>query len=611
LNEIIWLKKIKNGSVTYSLSCKKGDSYTLEAHIPRSIGAKKVYLETDNKNIEFDWVSAYKGLDVYSLNFEKIIPEGIPHFSFKISITNDAGVFSVKALNCLILKDMSRHDICNSRLENAPFIFTVKDDSDSFLVHGAIYHIFVDRFNKSNPSIRSDSRFNPDWENGIPEFPENNGDYFENNTHFGGNFKGIAEKLDYLKELSVDCIYLSPVSKAFSNHKYDVGSYKEIDENFGGENELKNLINKCHENGIKVIFDSVFNHTGDNSLYFNKFGLYNSIGAYQSVKSEYYHWYAFANHPDEYSSWWGIKCLPSIRKGCEDFMEYICGAGGVIDYYMSLGADGLRLDVADELTLAFIKKIKEAVKRNKENGIVIGEVWENAVRKRAYDEDKYYFDEGKIDSVTNYPLMNSIIEYIQTGDAQNLHLVISELYCDYPEDNALRLMNIISTHDTVRALSRFATPAKSNREKSVYKMNKSNYNFAVERIKNAISLQVLLPGIPCIYYGDEIGMEGLEDPFNRFPMSWHCVCENLLEWYKTILSIRKNNRPLSTGGIKVIYCKKGLFVFDRYNTDERIRIFVNQDDKTHRIRFKGKELIKNDTIEEVIIPPFQCRLVSF
>ncbi len=593
------IKKTKKGVHTYSFSSDRKDSFILEVFVGRVLGITDAFIKSESGNYKLNWCGLNCDKDCYRINLCDIFTH--PHELFDVVLKCFDKEYCID-LESGVLKDEFTLYALSSHSDKK-FLFTYVNDKECEIYKGCIYHIFVDRFNKKDPKIRLDSEYDEDWNNGIPEYAERAGDFIKNNKHFGGNFQGITEKLDYLESLGVDCIYLSPVSKAYSNHKYDVGSYFDIDENLGGEDNLRALIIECHKRSISVILDSVFNHTGDNSKYFNKFSSYNSIGAYQSQSSKYYPWYSFTSYPDAYESWWGIKCMPSIKKGCKPFMDYICGEGGVIDFYMSLGVDGLRLDVADELTLEFIKRINSSVKRNKMSGIVIGEVWENAARKNAYCEDKFYFDENKLNSVTNYPLMNAILDFVSSGNTDSLKKVICEIYTDYPEENALRLMNIISTHDTVRAISRFVTPPSTNHEKAIYKMSNTDYLKSVEKIKVALLLQAFLPGIPCIYYGDEIGMEGFQDPFNRMPMRWNNICYSLLEHYRKIIHIRKNNRPLWKGGLKVKKMENGIVVFDRFLNDEAVRIFINMQNKPVEFKVCGINLYTEEKIESLILPP--------
>ncbi len=600
-NTKIRLYKIKNNRYTYSNSCKQGDTFSLVLNADRSLGITEAFVRSKSLEYSFKWSKIDSSSEYYTLDMTHLTSDCISHFNYEIILKCNSDVYRVDAAKGKIDKDSIEYVVTQDN--SSCFVFTIEAENDSAIISGCIYHIFVDRFNKSNPTLRNDSRYCDDWENGIPEFAKNNGDFILNNTHFGGNFQGIIEKLDYLSSLSVEYIYLSPVSKAFSNHKYDVGSYFDIDENFGGEDKFKELTSACHRKGIKIILDCVFNHTGDDSLYFNKYGKYRSLGAYQSKESKYYNWYTFYDYPEKYDSWWGVGCLPAVKKGCEEFISFICGVDGVIDYYMKLGVDGVRLDVADELTISFIKRIKEAVLRNNKNGIVIGEVWENATRKKAYGEDKYYFDFDKLDSVMNYPLMNAIIEFTNNGSTNGLNSVFAEILCDYPDRNQKLLMNILSTHDTKRFISRFVQAPIKNADKSTFRMNDVEYKESIAKLKNALIIQAFTVGTPCIYYGDEIGMQGLDDPFNRMPMKWNNVDTDLLEWYRKILKSRKKYHPLHSGGMKIEYLDNGVFIFERYTDEERIKTIVNQSSKAVRCNVCGHSIFDGKDVCGITVYP--------
>ena len=600
------IRKIRSGKKQTSLSSFHDEEFILQLLIPRNFGTTDVLFSRD-KILHMKWCGLEKGQDVYSLDLSHDVKICEEHFAFYLSFETFEGVFYLSAPIGLSDED-TVFSTTKEKSKSHELIFTI-DKEDSFLPQGCVYHVFIDRFKKSSDKVRSDSKYNPDWECGIPEFAEN-GVPFDNNTHFGGGFEGIEKSIDYLQKLSVETIYLSPVNKGFSNHKYDVGSYFEIDENFGGEEKLVSLCRECKRNNIKVVFDSVFNHTGDNSVYFNKYSTYKTVGAYNSTASPYYNWYTFHSHPNSYDSWWGIGCLPSIKKGSREFMDFICQENGVIDYYFKLGANGLRLDVADELTLEFIKRIKEACKRNDKNSIVVGEVWDNATRKRAWDEDKFYFDRFKLDSVTNYPLMRSILDFVKNKNSESLAKTVAEIYTDYPFFSSLRLFNIISTHDTHRAITYLASPIpKRKSERAGFKMSKEDFEKGITMMKCASFLQTFLPGVPCIYYGDEIGMQGFEDPFCRMPMKWHEIHKPLLDWYQKIMKIRKENRPLYKGGLKVKHCNDGYIIFDRTIENETVRLFVNCSDKNLSFNFKGYDLINEKEVTKVIVSSMECSVL--
>ena len=279
-----------------------------------------------------------------------------------------------------------------------------KDVFDGFK-NGNMYHIFVDRFKKSGKSSRrSDAVYIDDWDNGIPEYTEYPGMEMKNNTFFGGDIYGVTEQISYIKRLGCDIIYLSPIFEAFSNHKYDTGDYTVIDKCYGGEDAFAKLCKKAHGMGMKIILDGVFNHTGDNSVYFNKYKKYGNGGAYNDRNSPYYSWYSFKNYPDDYECWWGVKVLPALNSDNPDVIEFFTGENGIIRRYLRLGADGWRLDVADELSEKLLDGIKAAAEKEKPGSIIIGEVWEDASNKISYGKRRHYFSHCELDSVMNYPL---------------------------------------------------------------------------------------------------------------------------------------------------------------------------------------------------------------
>ena len=274
-----------------------------------------------------------------------------------------------------------------------------------------------------------------------------------NNDFFGGNIRGILEKLDYLQSLHVTVLYLNPIFRSFSNHRYDTGNFMEIDPTFGTEEEFARLVEECRKRGIRIMLDGVFNHTGDDSLYFNKYGRYPGVGAYQSKDSKYYAWYNFIHYPEKYSAWWGIDNLPAVNEECPSYADYITGENGVIRYWLKYSLGGFRLDVADELPDEFIEKIRQAVKAADPEAVVLGEVWEDASNKIAYSKRRKYFWGKELDSVMNYPLKDAIIQFILSGDTSLFRQTVAMLRDNYPKSVLDSLMNILGTHDTARILT--------------------------------------------------------------------------------------------------------------------------------------------------------------
>lgn len=431
-----------------------------------------------------------------------------------------------------------------------------------------MYQIFPDRFNRGSVEIpcRSDAVPINDWENGIPEYPTYNGAPMKNNSFFGGTLYGIAEKLEYLERLGVNIIYLCPIFKAYSNHKYDTGDYETVDEMFGGEKAFELLVSECEKRKIRLILDGVFNHTGDDSKYFNKYGKYEKIGAYQSKNSEYYDWYTFTEFPNKYSAWWGIEILPRINGDCPAVRKYFLSENGIVRDRLKRGVSGWRLDVADELSAGFLEELRTAAKAEKSDCLIIGEVWENAAEKIAYGERKRYFAGKQLDSVMNYPIKNAVVDYVMNGDAGKFYNETVDIYSSYPEFCSSVLMNILGTHDTERILTVLGgvgAEGKSNAELSTMKMSKSEREKGIKRLKTASVLQFTLPGIPSIYYGDEAGMEGYHDPFCRRPFPWGREDGELLSHYKRLCEIKKTEKSLHDGNLSFLYAENGVVVFER------------------------------------------------
>lgn len=463
---------------------------------------------------------------------------------------------------------------------------------------GIIYHIFVDRFYRENTLKKSmDIILRDDW-GAVPNYlPDADGE-IKNNDFFGGNLEGIKQKLPYLKNLGVTVIYLSPIFEAYSNHKYDVGDYFSVDSMFGNEESFEELCREADFLGMSIILDGVFSHTGIISMYFNKYGYYKSTGAYQSKDSPYYDWYIFNKWNDDYASWWGIKTLPTINKESKNFINFITGKNGVLSYWQKRGVKGWRLDVADELPNEFLKKLRYAVKEQDNDAFIVGEVWEDASNKFSYGKLKEYFCGEQLDSVTNYPLKDAIIEYIKTKDCSLLTNTIKFIIEKYPPQSVDCLMNILGTHDTARILTVLGcsdAPQNKN-EKAVYKLSSEELEKGVKLLKIASLLQFTLPGIPCIYYGDEVGIEGFEDPFNRLCFPWGDENQEILNHYLFLGKLRKSSAVFVQGKYRCLIHDKGMFAFERFNDEARLIVAVNISSSTVTLNLKEniKEYGKKD-----------------
>ncbi|MDE6676401.1 MAG: glycoside hydrolase family 13 protein, partial [Clostridia bacterium] len=284
-------------------------------------------------------------------------------------------------------------------------VFEESYKTPDWMKGGIMYQIFPDRFYKSgeNP-IAGNKILREDW-GGLPSYKPNSHGKVLNNDFFGGNLNGIYEKIDYLKKLNVSVIYLNPIFEAYSNHRYDTGDYMKIDPLLGTTEDFDRLVKKAKDLGIRIILDGVFNHTGDDSRYFNKYGNYKEeLGAHQSPDSRYIDWYCFDEYPSKYTSWWGIETLPAVNERSKSYQNFIFGHDGVLKNWLRHGIGGWRLDVADELPDFFLEKLRTAVKEESPEALIIGEVWEDASNKISYDERRRYLLGTELDSVMNYPL---------------------------------------------------------------------------------------------------------------------------------------------------------------------------------------------------------------
>lgn len=445
---------------------------------------------------------------------------------------------------------------------------------------GIIYQIFPDRFASSGtkkqnvPSdrvLRTDRDGDPYW------IPTAEGKVL-NNDYFGGDLNGIEQKLGYLKSLGVTCIYLNPIFEAQSNHRYDTANYEKIDSMLGTEKDFKSLCESAKKLGIRIMLDGVFSHTGDDSRYFNRYSRYDSLGAYQSKESPYYGWYKFNKWPDDYKSWWGIEILPEVNEDNSDFIEYITGKNGIARKWLKLGASGWRLDVADELPDEFLDEFRKAVKEEKADGLVLGEVWEDASNKSSYGKLRRYLLGKQLDSVMNYPFAGAVIDFIRDANAELFASRVMSIVENYPKEVLDVLMNHLSTHDTMRAITALAGENCAYRDRkwqSTHSLDEKEYHYGMKLLMAASAMQFALPGVPTIYYGDEAGMQGYKDPFNRRCYPWGKENGELVEWYKKLGKIRNENRVFKDGRFEILSAVAGCVAFSRKNDDEAILVISN------------------------------------
>lgn len=468
---------------------------------------------------------------------------------------------------------------------------------------GVMYQIFVDRFSKSGRAEMRDDVYNEeDWYAPVSQFADRPGGHLKNDLFFGGDLWGVAEKLPYLKKLGVSVIYLNPIFKAASNHKYDTGDYTKVDPAFGGDKALEELIKAAEAENIKIILDGVFNHTGDDSVYFNKYGNYPAKGAYKNPDSQWRDWYSFGANDDEYECWWGIKIHPRLRHSNEACRRYFTGQDGIGASYTKKGCGGWRLDVADELSDEFLDEFRAGVKAADPEAVIIGEVWENAADKIAYGSRRRYLRGGQLDSVMNYPFRNALLEFLKNKNGVFLADTLTEIYSSYPKCVCDCLMNIVGTHDTERILTALGDTKYmnlQNSELSVHKMSDSERMCGVALLKIASAVQYTVYGVPSVFYGDEAGMEGGRDPFCRATFPWGREDAELEAWYARLGKIRKRH-VFSEGDFRVLDSGDGYIVFERSNGTERVVTAANTSEKPISVDVRGIELLSNTAFDGTV-----------
>ncbi len=555
-----------------------GETLRLRVLLHFDAHCHNVYLMLKNDNdADFSYIemSPRETLENYRFyDCDVTLEEGIYFYCFKY--TSDYGDFFVTKQGASL--GVASRDTC------VPWQLTVYETDfkvPDWVSGGVIYQIFPDRFYNSKTqksNVPADRFINDDWYK-QPEYRQNGQLCSLGNDYYGGDLKGIEEKLPYLKELGVNCIYLNPIFEAHSNHRYNTADYLKVDSLLGDENNLEALCEKAKDFGIYIILDGVFSHTGDDSIYFNRLGRYGIGGAYNDINSPYRSWYKFGENRDDYASWWGIKTLPEVEENDSAYTQFITGENGVISHWLKKGVKGFRLDVADELPDEFLDNIRKAIKREDQDAFLIGEVWEDASNKISYGARRRFIRGSQLDSVMNYPFANAIIEYVRTGNQQIIADVVLDILENYPKCVTHVLMNHIGTHDTARAITRLVLGDGNshNREwESGVRLREDEYNLAKQYLFLAAVLQFTLPGVPSVFYGDEVGAQGFGDPFCRVAYPWGKEDTDILEFYKMLGKIRRGCKAYKSGDFKILYNQDGLFAFMRYDDESYAATYINK-----------------------------------
>ena len=579
------LKKYVDGkNVTARGAFYARDTLTFVASVPRVMGASGVVLRIapdggEALDYPFSFVTTGKGTDTYRLSLSLA----------SLTAPRTHGLFYYELLflrgNDTLFTDTGSDNVSFSLATHSSGRFRLLVSENDYTTPawfhgGTMYHIFVDRFAPRGGERREGAVYHTRWDEEIVQFGEYRGAPVRNDEFFGGTLWGIIDKLDHLAALGVTVLYLSPIFKATSNHKYDTGDYACVDPQFGGNEALRTLIVAARARGMGIILDGVFNHTGDDSLYFDRYGTYGGRGAYATPDSPYRDWFYFEKYPSKYLCWWDIPILPKLRLSNPSVQAYFVGEGGIVERYTKMGVMGWRLDVADELPNAFLDELRLRVKNaTGGKGVVLGEVWENAADKIAYGKRRHYFEGRQLDSVMNYPLREGLIAFARDGDAAALTRVLRELWGSYPETVCHSLMNVLSTHDTERILTVLGgkpdNGSYSGSELCAMRMTGAERALAIRRLKLAATLQFTVFGVPSLFYGDEAGMEGYRDPFCRRPYPWGGEEKTLLQFYQKLGKIRKENAVLADGDFAIVSEAPHALAFSRQNEHGHIIVAAN------------------------------------
>ena len=452
-------------------------------------------------------------------------------------------------------------------------VYDAASPTPGWFGEGLTYQIFPDRFRRSHlPDMAKmpwGRRLHENWDD-IPDYlPDEDGEYCRD--FFGGDLVGIREKLPYLRELGVETLYLCPIFEASSNHRYNTGDYRRIDPMLGTEEDFRQLCREAHRRGIRVLLDGVFNHTGSNSRYFNAEGFYPELGAAQSQDSLYFDWYSFHPWPTDYDAWWGVRTLPAVNEEAPTYRDFIVRSqDSVVRHWLRQGADGWRLDVADELPDDFIAEIRQAMESEKPDSFLLGEVWEDGSNKIAYSHRRRYLLGRETHGLMNYPFRTAALAWLRGGDASDFRRDMEEIRENYPPAAFHSGLNILGTHDTPRLLTMLgaARTPESKDDRAAYRLSPEELDMGLARLRLGALLLYSFPGSPTVFYGDEAGIQGFEDPLNRGTYPWGQEDSSLLAYFRQLGTLRKQRLSLQCGDIGYLYAVGGGLVLRRQSEDE-------------------------------------------
>ena len=344
------------------------------------------------------------------------------------------------------------------------------------------------------------------------------------------------------------------------------------------------------------MLDGVFNHCGRDSRYFNRYGNYPEPGAWQGDESPYRDWFFF-NEDGTYDGWWGNPDLPDVNEKNPEYHELICGQDGVVRKWLRTGARGWRLDVADELSDGFIEDIKAAMVAERPDGALVGEVWEDASNKMAYGKLRRYFEGTELDGTMNYPLRTALLAFVRNQiGAPEMVARLEQLRENYPRDAFFSCLNLLGSHDRERLFTMLGDAPDpdtlSEEECAAFRLDEGHASLAMSRLWLTVLLQMTLPGVPCVYYGDERGMEGFRDPYNRAAFPWDGGRMDCATVFRNAIAVRKALPVLTAGDFEPFADGEDVFGFWRRGEDgECVCVLANaslHDAHTVRVPMAGE-----------------------
>lgn len=500
-------------------------------------------------------------------------------------------------------------------------VYAPRQTQPDWYKNGIVYQVFPDRFargadwrERAEKALAA-HREGParvlveDWDTPPAYKKSEDGDILEWDF-YGGTLRGVREKLDYLADLGVTVIYLNPIFEAASNHRYDTADYLRIDPMLGDEEEFCALAREARERGISIMLDGVFNHCGQDSRYFNRYGNYPEPGAWQGDESPYRDWFFF-NEDGTYDGWWGNPDLPDVNEKSPEYRKLICGQDGVVRKWLRAGARGWRLDVADELSDGFIEDIKAAMVAERPDGALVGEVWEDASNKMAYGKLRQYFEGTELDGTMNYPLRTALLAFVRNQiGAPEMAARLEQLRENYPRDAFFSCLNLLGSHDRERLFTMLGDAPDpdtlSDEECAAFRLDEGHASLAMSRLWLTVLLQMTLPGVPCVYYGDERGMEGFRDPYNRAAFPWDGGRMDCATVFRNAIAVRKALPVLTTGDFEPFADGEDVFGFWRRGEDgECVCVLANaslHDAHTVRVPMAGEAVsdVVSGTVPAVV-----------